>query len=95
VGALVIWLTSGLVFGLISFVTSPSIARRASSPAESQRGDRWLSLLGTSMLTLGLGLVDGAGLGQWFGLEVGQWFGLVARIPGGLEGLVFGLVIGL
>jgi hypothetical protein len=88
---LVIWLMCGLVLGLISFVTSPSIARRASSPTESQRGDRRLSLLATSMLALAFGLMYGVG----FGLEVSPWFGLIARTPDGLEGLMFGLVIGL
>ncbi len=92
---LVALLVGGLVAGLISFVTSPSIARRASSPVESQRGDRRLSLLVAGMLALTYGLMYGVGFGQWFGLEVRQWFGLVARIPDGLEGLVFGLVFGL
>jgi NACHT domain len=95
VGLLVIWLMGGLVLGLISFVTSPSIARRASSPVDSQRGDRRLSLLVAGMLTLMSGLVGGLifGLGfeewygSWFGLRVGAGFRLV-------EGLVFVLLIG-
>jgi hypothetical protein len=35
VGSLVVWLMGGLVLGLISFVTSPSVARRASSPSKA------------------------------------------------------------
>lgn len=38
-----------LASGLIRFAASPSIARRASSPAESQRGDRRLTVLASSM----------------------------------------------
>jgi hypothetical protein len=49
---LVIGLTFGLTLGLVSFAASPSIARRASSPTESQRGDRRLTILATCLLGL-------------------------------------------
>ena len=67
-------LLAGLAFGLISFATSPSIARRASSPTESQRGDKGLTILASSMLGLAAGLVFGLTAGPLAGLV----FGLVA-----------------
>jgi hypothetical protein len=90
-GGLVGWLMFGLVFGLvlglIRFVASPSIARRASSPVDSQRGDRRLAVFATSVSGLvgglGLGLLGGLGFGLAGGLGIG--FGLGS-------GLVLGLV---
>lgn len=65
-------LALGLVVGLIYFGASPSVAQRASSPAESQRGDRRLNILiiSTSGLAFGLagGLMDGLAFGLMGGL---------------------------
>jgi hypothetical protein len=69
-------LLAGLAFGLISFAASPSITRRASSPAESQRADRTLTVLASSML----GLVAGLVFGLMVGLVAGVVFGLVAGL---------------
>lgn len=45
-------LAGGLMGGLISFGASPSIAQRANSPADSQRGDKKLTLLVTITFAL-------------------------------------------
>jgi hypothetical protein len=81
-GGLVLGLVAGLMSGLFSFAAGLSIAPRASSPAASQRGDRRLTVLATSMLGLVGILVGLVGLGGTF---VG---GLVVGLMGGL---VFGL----
>ncbi|MGH3833661.1 MAG: NACHT domain-containing protein [Pseudonocardiaceae bacterium] len=85
---LVDWLAFGLVFGvmggLISFAASPSIARRTSSPEESLRGDRQLSLLITGMFML-VFVVFGL-----FGL-----LGLFELVSGLVGGFVGGLLVGL
>jgi hypothetical protein len=51
------WLVGRLVGRLVSFVASPSIAQRASSPIESQAGDRQLTFIVTSVLGLVLGVI--------------------------------------
>jgi hypothetical protein len=66
----------GLAFGLVSFSASPSIAQRASSPAESLRGDGWLTLIATSILMLTAGF--GAGMAN----------ALIIRLHGLVELLV-------
>jgi hypothetical protein len=81
-------LAVGLVSGLINFAASPSIARRASSPAESQRGDRRLTVLTISILGLAFGLAFGLAVGLVSGLAGGVVYGLV-------YGLVSGLLVGL
>jgi hypothetical protein len=60
--ALVGGLVIGLVVGLGEFGSSANIAQRASSPAESQRGDRRLAVLIASTSGLVGGLVGGLGL---------------------------------
>jgi hypothetical protein len=85
---LVVGLVCGLVFGLANFAASPSIARRASSPAESQRGDRRFAVVTTSVFGLVVGSV--------IGLVAGLVFGLVDLVPAALPiGLVFGWVFWL
>lgn len=81
-------LTCWLVVRVVSFVTGLSIARRASSPAESQRGDRRLTVLVVSIAVLA-GLVlelmmvlsyagsDRLTFGLGGGLGLGLTFGLV------------------
>jgi tetratricopeptide (TPR) repeat protein len=69
-----------LVVGLAEFGSSANIAQRASSPAESQRGDRRLTVL----------IVSASGLG--FGLAVGLVGGLVGGLVFGLVGGLVGLV---
>jgi RNA-directed DNA polymerase len=80
----------GLLTGLIDFATNPSVARRASSPAESQRGDRRLAVLVTSTLWLVVALVVALVdvLAHLLGYE-SPW------VAGLLKGLVGGLVFGL
>lgn len=90
-GELAFWLGAGLavglMLGLINFATSPSIARRASSPAESQRGDRRLTVLVTSTLWLASALASW--LAFWLGWHVPR---LVSELA---HGMVYGLWIGL
>jgi hypothetical protein len=65
----------GLVLGLINFAASPSIARGASSPTQSQRGDRRLTVLATSVGSLviwvAIWVVSGPGLGAKDALAIG------------------------
>jgi uncharacterized protein YjbI with pentapeptide repeats len=107
---LVVGVVGGPLIGLINFVRSPSIARRATSPAESQRGDRHLTVLTTAIISLVAGLLGwlGGGLlgarsfgparGLIFGLTGGPaddgLFALTGRI-GGLSWGLTGLIIGL
>lgn len=70
-------LLAGLAFGLISFAASPSIARRASCPTESHRGDRALTILASSVLGLVAGLVFGVTVGPVAGLLFGLVTGSV------------------
>ncbi|MBV8993825.1 MAG: NACHT domain-containing protein [Pseudonocardiales bacterium] len=99
---LVIWLLGVLVYGLISFVTSPSVAQRAISPTQSKRRDRRLSLFVMGILTLMFGLVFGLtyGLGhrygymQGFGPGSGAEHGLVFWLIGLAIGLIIGPVFG-
>jgi hypothetical protein len=70
-------LLAGLAFGLIGFAASPSIARRASCPTESHRGDRALTILASSVLGLVAGLVFGVTAGPVAGLLFGLVTGLV------------------
>jgi hypothetical protein len=90
--AAVIWSAAGsvvgLAFGLIDFGANPSSVRRASTPAESQREDRQLTILVISTTGLALGLALGLATGLLYGLSAGLVFGL-------LFGLVVGLVVGL
>jgi hypothetical protein len=100
---LVFGLGFGMVGGLISFVASPSIARRASSPAESQRGDRRLTVLATStpelVGMLVFGVVGGLVFGLAFGLATSStcwpafvlaslWLGVRRRSPFRLMGFL-------
>ncbi|HZE00429.1 MAG TPA: NACHT domain-containing protein [Pseudonocardiaceae bacterium] len=69
-------LLAGLAFGLISFAASPSIVARASSPTESYRADRALTILASSVL----GLVAGVAFGVTAGPVAGLLFGLVTGL---------------
>jgi NACHT domain-containing protein len=98
--ALMIGLPLGLALGLGSFAASPSIARRASSPTKSQRGDRGLTVLVTSTFGLvgGLSLMLVWALVSWLSVSLG-WLGEGAvnglvSVGALVIGLMFGLVLG-
>src|SRR5581483_2347764 len=84
VAQLVAGLAFGSVVGLIRFVASPSIAQRANSPTESQRGDKQLMIFALIMCVLVFGLVGpplltakasaGLVLGLTLGLPFGLWY---------------------
>jgi len=69
----------GPVIGLSKFVSSPSVAQRASTPMASLRGDRTLSAAHAVTFGLALGLI----LGLVFGLQGELVFGLVAGLTAG------------
>jgi hypothetical protein len=101
----VIGLMLGLIGGLISFAASPSIAERANSPADSQRGDRDLTLLVTITFALLLPVLveQGRSGGLWlYGLEgpgallgtLGGLGKLLSMLLVTLGGLLVGLLVG-
>jgi hypothetical protein len=79
-GALRYGLIFVLVGVLIRFAASPSIARRASTPDESQRGDRRLTVFITGMVVLLFVLAFVLVLGLVVGLTFGLVFGLAAGL---------------
>lgn len=88
---LVFGLPGGLVGGLISFAASPSIAQRAGSPTDSQRGDKRLTVFATCTLGLVMWLVSS--LLVWLATQ-GE-IELVTILTLGLGfGLLFGLIAG-
>ena len=101
--AVAFWLVGGLVGRLSNFVTSPSIAQRASSPTESQHGDRRLTLFVASVFGLLFGLTGGLAAGLVgvlvFGLPISGtswprfvvaslWLGTRRRLPLRLMGFL-------
>jgi hypothetical protein len=92
---LTVGLVFGLAVGLIRFASSPSIAQRAISPTDSQRGDRQLTVLVTSTVGLAFGLLIGLSRVA-FVLLIGLPVALVLGLASGLVAwLAAGLVVGL
>lgn len=88
---LIIGLPGGLIGGLISFAASPSIAQRAGSPTDSQRGDKRLTLSATCTLGLVMWLVGL--LLAWFATRGTVELVTILTLTLGF-GLLFGLIAG-
>src|SRR6185312_13592220 len=82
VDGLAISLSGALVFGLQDLITSPNVARRASTPTASLHGDRTLYLVRVVSFGLWLGLIVALICAPFGGLVIGLAIGLTNQEEG-------------